>query len=342
MHDILDYSIEDLKDYISKLNQNKFISTQIFDWIYKKKVFDFNKMTNLSNPIRQHFNENFKINLLNIKNKQISKDTTKYLFELNDDNFIESVIMKHKYGISICVSSQIGCNMCCRFCESGRLKKIRNLTVGEMVNQILTAENNIYERISSVVIMGIGEPFDNYDNVIKFIKIINDKNGLNIGARHITVSTSGIIKCIEKYSNENLQTNLAISLHAPTDEIRDKIMPINKLYNIKSLINSINDYIKKTNRKVGLEYLLLKNINDSKKCAEDLINLVKGMNIYINLIEYNKTNNIEFESTSKEKIIEFYNILKNKNIDVSIRRKFGINIDGGCGQLSSQYLQDNT
>ena len=342
MYDIFDFSIIYLENYLLQINSNRFLSKQIYDWIYKKKIFDFDKMTNLSYSMRLHLKENFNLNLLKIKDKQISKGTIKYLFELNDGNFIESVIMKHSYGISICISSQIGCNMCCKFCESGRLKKIRNLTVGEMINQILTVENDINEKISSVVVMGIGEPFDNYDNVIQFIKIINNKNGLNIGARHITVSTSGLIKYIEKYSNENIQTNLAISLHAPTDEIRNKIMPINKIYNIKKLISSINDYIKKTNRKVGLEYLLLKNINDSKKCAEDLVDLVKGMNVYINLIEYNRTNNIDFEAASKQKVIEFYNILKNNNIDVSIRRKFGIDINGGCGQLSSKYIKNNT
>ena len=311
-------------------------------------------MSNLSLNLRQHFIENFNIKLLKIKEKQSSKDTIKYLFELEDGNFIESVIMKHNYGISICISSQIGCNMGCKFCESGRLKKIRNLKTYEMVSQILTIENDLNEnsllnnindknnikKISSVVVMGIGEPFDNYDNVLNFVKIINNKYGLNIGARHITISTSGIIKGIERYSKEKLQINLAVSLHAPNDEIRNKIMPINKAFNIKNLIEAIKNYIKITNRKVGLEYVLLKDINDSKQCAEDLVNLIKGMNVYVNLIEYNKTNNIDFKSTSKQKMIEFYNILKKNKIDVTIRRKFGENIDGACGQLRSKNIKN--
>ena len=335
MYSIFDYSIKNLEDYLLNINEKKYISQQIFEWIYKKKVLNFDKMSNLSLKLRQHFNENFNIDLLKIKKKQTTENTIKYLFELQDGNYIESVIMKHNYGISICISSQIGCNMCCKFCESGRIKKIRNLKISEMVSQILTIENDLSIKISSVVVMGIGEPFDNYDNVLNFIKIINNKYGLNIGARHITVSTSGIIKGIERYSKESLQINLAVSLHAPNDEIRNKIMPINKVFNIKNLIDSIKNYIKITNRKVGLEYVLLKDINDSKQCAEELVNLIKGMNVYVNLIEYNKTNNIDYESSSSQKISEFYNILKKNNIDVTIRRKFGENINGACGQLTN-------
>ena len=348
MDNIFDYSLKNLEDYLVNINEKKYIAQQIFKWIYQKKVFDFNKMSNLSLKLRQHFNDNFDAKLLKIKDKQTSKDTIKYLFELEDGNFIESVIMKHNYGISICISSQIGCNMGCKFCESGRLKKIRNLKTSEMVTQILTIENDLNEndnkniyKISSVVVMGIGEPFDNYDNVLNFVKIINNKHGLNIGARHITISTSGIIKGIEKYSKEKIQINLAVSLHAPNDEIRNKIMPINKAYNIKNLIDSIKNYIKITNRKVGLEYVLLKDINDSRQCAEELVKLIKGMNVYVNLIEYNKTNNIDFESSSKQTMLEFYNILKKNNIDVTIRRKFGENIDGACGQLRSKNIKNN-
>lgn len=341
MDNIFDYSLKNLEDYLVNINEKKYIAQQIFEWIYQKKVFDFNKMSNLSLKLRQHFTENFNVELLKIKEKQSTKDTIKYLFELQDGNFIESVIMKHNYGISICISSQIGCNMGCKFCESGRLKKIRNLKTSEMVSQILTIENDLLVKISSVVVMGIGEPFDNYDNVLIFVKIINSKYGLNIGARHITISTSGIIKGIERYSKEKIQINLAVSLHAPNDEIRNKIMPINKAYNIKNLIDSIKNYIKVTNRKVGLEYVLLKNINDSRQCAEELVKLIKGMNVYVNLIEYNKTNNIDFESSSKQTMLYFYNILKKNNIDVTIRRKFGENIDGACGQLRSKNIKNN-
>ena len=340
MEDILNLTIEEFEE-ILKLNKfPSYIYQQVYDWIFNKYIFDFDKMTNLNLKCREFLKNNYSIDLLDIVKKQNNKDTIKYLFKLTDENLIESVIMKHKYGTSICISSQIGCNMGCKFCESGRLKKIRNLSIGEMVNQILTVNNDtkdLNKKITSVVVMGIGEPFDNYDNVLNFIKIINNKYGFNIGARHITVSTSGIVKGIEKYSKEQLQINLAVSLHAPNDDIRNKIMPINKAYNVKILINSIKNYIEKTNRKVGIEYVMLKDINDSKKCAEDLVNLLKNMNIYVNLIEYNKTENTEFLPSDKQTLMNFYNILKKNNIDVCIRRSFGNNIDGACGQLKANF-----
>ena len=340
MEDILSLYKEKFEEILRINKYPTYIYKQVYDWIYNKNVFDFDKMSNLSLKLKEFFKGNYTLGLLNIVKKQNNNNTIKYLFKLKDGNLIESVIMKHKYGISVCISSQIGCNMGCKFCESGRLKKIRNLNINEMVNQILTINNDLKsfdKKITSVVIMGIGEPFDNYDNVLNFIKIINDKYGFNIGARHITVSTSGIIKGIEKYSKESLQINLAVSLHASNDEIRNKIMPINKAYNVKNLINSIKKYIEQTNRKVGIEYVLLKDINDSKKCAEELVNLLKNMNVYVNIIEYNKTENNEFSPSDKQTVLEFFNILKKNNIDVCIRRSFGNNIDGACGQLRANY-----
>ena len=247
--------------------------------------------------------------------------------------------MMHNYGNSICVSSQVGCNMGCAFCESGRLKKIRNLQTYEMVEQILLIENDLKIRLSSVVVMGIGEPFDNYDNIIKFLYIINDAKGLAIGSRHITVSSCGLVPKILEFANIPLQVNLAISLHAAYDELRNKLMPINRAYNIKTLINAIKKYYSKTNRRVTIEYVMLKDVNDSLDDAKKLANLLKGLNVYVNLIPYNETNHIEFKKTDKNKILKFGAYLQENNITVTIRKEFGSSIDAACGQLRSKEVE---
>ena len=244
--------------------------------------------------------------------------------------------MRHDYGNSICISSQVGCNMGCRFCESGRLKKVRNLTAGEMVEQILKVEEDINERITHVVIMGIGEPFDNYENFTRFVEIVNYQKGINIGSRHITVSTCGIIPKIKEFSEFPYQVNLAISLHAPNNEIRDMLMPINKVYPVQELIKEIRNYIKVTNRRVTFEYILLSGINDSSECANELCDLVKGLNCYINLIPYNETNNSGYKRSKKDTISNFYDIIKKRKINATIRREFGSNISAACGQLRSK------
>lgn len=248
--------------------------------------------------------------------------------------------MYHDYGISICVSSQVGCNMGCAFCESGRLKKERNLETYEIVEQILLIEEDIKQRISHVVVMGIGEPFDNYENVMNFIRIINHPKGLDIGSRHITVSTCGIVPKIETFMNDFNQVNLAISLHAPNDKIRNKIMPISKAYKLEELLNVLKKYIAKTNRRVTFEYIMLEGINDTKECAIELANILKGMNCYVNLIPYNETENIEFKRTKKMQILSFYDILKKNGINVTIRKEFGGKVDAACGQLRANHQHD--
>ena len=244
--------------------------------------------------------------------------------------------MNHLYGNSLCISTQVGCNMGCKFCESGRLKKVRNLETHEMIEQILLVEEECGKRISHVVIMGIGEPFDNYDNLIKFIEIINNPKGIELGSRHITVSTCGVVPKIKEFMKLPYQVNLAISLHAPNDEIRNTIMPINKVYPIPVLINTLKEYIQKTNRRVTFEYILLDQVNDTSECARELANLVKGMNCYINLIPYNETNNISYKRTKSENITNFYDILKKNKINVTIRREYGSKISAACGQLRSK------
>ncbi|MBE6160001.1 MAG: 23S rRNA (adenine(2503)-C(2))-methyltransferase RlmN [Lactobacillales bacterium] len=337
MKNIYDYTLEELEEYFISIGEKKFKAIQLFEWLYKKRVDDFDLMSNIKIDTLNKLKSEFEIGKLEIIKKQEDKDVVKYLFNLNDNNKVEAVLMLHDYGNSLCVSTQVGCNMGCSFCESGRLKKVRNLSTYEMVMQILKIEEDLNLRISHVVLMGIGEPFDNYDNVIRFIKIINSGKGIDIGARHITVSTCGIVPKIEEFIKDGNQINLAISLHAPNNEIRDKIMKINKVYKIEELIKVLKKYIEKTNRRVTFEYILLDNVNDSKECAIELSKLLKGMNCYVNLIPYNETSHIEYKKSSKEKIMNFYDTLKKNNINVTIRREFGSKVDAACGQLRANY-----
>ena len=337
MRNIYDLTLKEFEDYFISNNDKKFRATQIYDYLYKKRETDIDKMSNIGKTTKEMLKNDFDFFKLKIVKKQEDKGVKKYLFELKDKNYIESVVMYHDYGISICVSSQIGCNMGCAFCESGRLKKVRNLESYEIVEQILLVEEDIKTRISHVVIMGIGEPFDNYDNVLRFIKIINEGKGIDIGSRHITISTCGIVPGIEKFMNEEGQVNLAISLHAPNDVIRDKIMMINKAYNIKSLLDTVKKYIQKTNRRVTFEYILLENVNDSNECALELSKLLHGINCYVNLIPYNETENIGFKRTKNEQILKFYDILKKNKINVTVRKEFGSEVSAACGQLRSNF-----
>ena len=337
MNHIMNYQLSTLIDQFINLGLKKFNASQVFDWLYVKRDFDINNWSNISNETKTIINNNYVIDFIEIVKKQTDDLTSKYLFRLTDGNLIEAVLMHHDYGLSICVSSQVGCNMGCHFCESGRLKKIRNLETYEMVEQIILIEQDIKKRIDSVVIMGIGEPFDNYDNVMNFIRIINDQKGINIGARHITVSTCGLIPKIKKFMEEDLQVNLAISLHAPTNEIRSSIMEVNKVYSLDILIDTIRKYIARTNRRVTLEYVMLYNINDSLECANKLADLIRGMNVYVNLIPYNETSHLEFKKSPN--INAFYDQLKKRGINVTVRREFGGKIDAACGQLRSKEVK---
>ena len=330
-------TFDELEQYFLNKNDKKFKATQVFDWVYKKRINSFEEMRNVSKETIKTMNEDFYFKKLELIDRLEDVDVKKYLFKLSDGEKIEAVLMYHDYGTSICISTQVGCNMGCRFCESGRLKKVRNLEVYEMVTQILMVEEDIKSRISHIVLMGIGEPFDNYDNVIKFIDIVNSDKGLAIGSRHITVSTCGIVPKIIEFSNYDKQVNLAISLHAPNDNLRSSIMNINKVYPIKEVINAIKNYISKTNRRVTFEYIMLKDVNDSARDAKELSNLLKGINCYVNLIPYNETSHIEYKKSSNDAILKFYDVLKKNNIGVTIRREFGSNVKAACGQLRSHY-----
>ncbi len=336
MRNLLNLNILELENYFIEIGEKKFKATQVFEWLYIHHVYNIDEFSNLKKDIRERLKQDFNVDFIKIQKKEVGDDTEKYLFKLQDNEYVEAVLMKHDYGLSVCVSSQVGCNMGCKFCESGRLKKVRNLETYEMVEQILLIEKEIGTNIQSVVVMGIGEPFDNYDNVINFIKIINHPKGLQIGARHITVSTCGLVPKIDEFSNLDLQVNLALSLHAPTDEIRNKIMPINKVYNISQVMRAIKEYINKTNRRVTIEYVMLKGVNDSLDDAKNLASLLKGMNVYVNLIPYNETNNIEYKKSLN--VNEFKNTLLKLGINVTVRREFGGNISAACGQLRSKEV----
>ena len=336
MKNIYDLTYEEMEEYFLNIGSKKFHAMQLFTWLYEKRVESYSEVTNIKKELLDNISRDYSIDRLKIVSVEEDVDVSKYLFELYDGEHIEAVLMRHDYGNSVCISSQVGCNMGCKFCESGRRKKVRNLETYEMVLQILMIEKLLGERVSHVVVMGIGEPFDNYDNLCRFLKIINHPKGMAIGARHITVSTCGVVPKVLEFSEFPLQINLAVSLHAPNNEIRDKIMPINKAYPLEKLIPALKTYLERTNRRITFEYILLKDINDSTKCAEELSKLVKGINCYINLIPYNETENIGFKRTNTIQIMRFYDILKKNNVNVTIRKEFGGKISAACGQLRSK------
>ena len=342
MKNIKDYDLEDLKQELIELGEKAFRAEQIFKWLYVDKVKSFDEMTNLSLELREKLKANYNIcNFKILKKLESSDGTKKYLFDILDGNAIESVLMQYHYGKSICVSSQVGCKMGCKFCASTGIPFIRNLSSGEIVEQILAVEQDIGEKISNVVFMGIGEPLDNYNNVIKAIRILNNQKGLNIGARHISVSTSGIVPRIYDLAKENIQCTLSVSLHASNDETRSSMMPINNRYNIEELMKACKDYIKITNKRISFEYALARDNNDNLKDAKELVDLLKGMLCHVNLIPINKIENGKFTKSSNENIIKFRDYLNDHGIVATIRRELGSDIDAACGQLRRKNLNTN-
>jgi len=341
MKNIFNYTLDDLSVELVKNGFKKFNARQIYEWIYKKRVFNYEEMSNLSKKLRIFLSENFKFEQLAITSHQKSSDgTEKFLFELEDGNHIETVLMKHNYGNSVCVTTQLGCNIGCTFCASGLQKKKRDLQAYEIVLQVLKVSEITRERVSHVVVMGIGEPFDNYNNTMKFIDIINNPYGLEIGARHITVSTSGIVPKIKDFSKETKQVNLAISLHAPNDVVRSSIMKINNVYPIQEVIDSAREYVEKTNRRITFEYILLKGVNDELWHADELSNLLRGLNCYVNLIRYNSVQEFSYDGSSEEQAIKFHKRLLDRGITATLRREKGGDIDAACGQLRSKKINE--
>ena len=333
---IYDLTLNELEEYFLSIGEKKYRATQVFDWLYEKKVSSFSDMSNLSKEIILRLEKDFSLDRPVIVKEECDEGVSKYLFKLSDNEYIESVLMWHNYGLSLCISSQVGCNMGCSFCESGKRRKVRNLKASEMLLQIILVSEKIKMRISHIVIMGIGEPFDNFSNLLVFIENCTNHLGLNIGSRHITVSTCGIVPKIYEFADLKYQVNLAISLHAAYDELRDKLMPINKVYPLDEVIKAVKYYISKTNRRVTFEYIMLRGVNDSSDDALKLASLVKGLNAYINLIPYNEGSSDLYKRTKKEQIMKFYDIIKKEGVNVTIRREFGSKISAACGQLRSK------
>ena len=329
-----------LKEYFVQKGEKPFRASQIIEWVYRHRIASFDEITNMKKSVIEELKKDFYLPTLECETRQISKDgTQKFLFRLADGNLIETVLMQQEYGYSVCVTTEVGCNMNCCFCASGMKKKLRNLDTQEMVLQILMVAKLAEVRVSHVVVMGIGEPFDNYENVIRFLQIINHPLGLEIGARHITVSTCGVVPKIYEYSNFDLQVNLAISLHAPNNTLRDQLMPINKAYPIEELVKAIRYYIEKTNRRVTIEYILLKGVNDTIACADELATLLHGLNVYVNLIPYNEVQGKPYQRSSKEDMVAFFDWLKKRRINVQSRKEQGSDIDAACGQLRSKHMK---
>lgn len=336
---IKNYDLDDLKTKLEELGEKKYRAEQIFNWIYKEKVTSFDEMTNISMDLRNKLKENFDMHNFKIITKQESKDgTKKYLFDVLDNNAIESVLMQYKYGKTICVSTQIGCKMGCKFCASTGIKFARNLEAGEIVEQLLAIERDENVKISNLVFMGIGEPLDNYDNVMQAIRILNNPKGINMGARHISISTSGLVPKIYELADKNIQCTLSISLHSSTDEKRSEMMPINNKYNIAELMKACKYYIEKTNRRISFEYALAKDNNDNLEDAESLAKLLKGMLCHVNLIPINKIENGKYSKSTNENIIKFRDYLNSRGIVATIRRELGSDIDAACGQLRKKEV----
>ncbi|GIN38905.1 MULTISPECIES: 23S rRNA (adenine(2503)-C(2))-methyltransferase RlmN [Heyndrickxia] len=341
-------TIDQLTDWFLEHGQKKFRAQQVWEWLYKKRVKSFSEMSNINKDCIQLLEEHFNMHTLQLEIKQESKDgTVKFLFKLPDGNLIETVLMRQKYGLSVCVTTQVGCNIGCSFCASGILRKNRDLTSGEIVEQIMNVQLHLDEigkdeRVSHVVVMGIGEPFDNFTNLVTFLKNINSPKGLAIGARHITVSTSGLAPKIYEFADLDLQVNLAISLHAPNNELRTQIMKINRAYPLEKLMPAIDYYLEKTNRRITFEYILLNDVNDHKEEALQLAKLLQNKRhlAYVNLIPYNPVSeHIQYKRSTQESIMTFYDTLKKNGINCVVRQEHGTDIDAACGQLRSKQLK---
>jgi 23S rRNA (adenine2503-C2)-methyltransferase len=337
--DIKSMNLGELKKDMEELGEKAFRATQVYEWIHVKLVQSFDEMTNISEKLKEKLRERYNFTTLEIVDKQVSAQdgTAKYLFRLQDGNLIESVLMKYKHGNSVCISSQAGCRMGCKFCASTIAGLKRNLLPSEMLEQIYRIQRESGERVSNVVIMGTGEPFDNYDNVIRFLKLLTDEKGLHISARNITVSTCGIVPKIKEFADENMQVTLAISLHAPNNEKRKQMMPIANKYSIEELLDACRYFFEKTGRRITFEYSLADGVNDSEQDAAELISLVKGMNCHVNLIPINPVEELEFEGSAKKVAEKFKNKLEKSRINVTIRREMGRDIDGACGQLRRKF-----
>lgn len=331
--DLRSLTFTEIEDILVSMGEAKFRARQLYPAVFKYDSLD--EVTTLSKDLRAKLSQNYFIDSLETAQKQVSKKdgTVKFLFKLYDGNFIESVFMKYHHGNTLCVSSQVGCKMGCRFCASTIGGKVRNLSAGEIIGQIIAAQKETGERISNIVMMGIGEPLDNFENVVKFLKIVNSELSLNIGYRHISLSTCGIVPKIYELSKLDFPITLSVSLHAPFDDMRSQIMPVNKKYPLDTLVRAMKDYVKKTNRRISIEYSLIQGKNDTKECAKELVRLFSHGLFHINLIPVNNVRERDFKKTTKEATKEFADILNSRGLNATVRRELGSDIDAACGQL---------
>ena len=341
MQTIYDLNLKQMEEMLAQKGQKPYRAKQLFTWLYKKRVDDFAKMTDLPAALIETLQNEYTLQPMTEIERQVARDkTTKYLFEMNDGASVETVLMHFHFGESLCVSSQVGCNMGCTFCASGLLKKQRDLTAGEMAGQVMHVQKLLDEegkRLNNIVIMGTGEPFDNYDNVMRFCEIINSDHGLAIGARHITISTCGIVPKIREFAKGKYQYNLAISLHAPDDDLRSRLMPVNHAYPLDVLMDALKNYSQDNHRRLTFEYILLSGVNDSDAHAKELADLIRGMNAYINLIPYNQVDENGYRSVDEKKALHFYDVLMKHGVKATLRSRHGDDIDAACGQLRAKH-----
>ena len=341
MQTIYDFPLSKAEVMLAEHGQKPYRAKQLYNWLYRKRELEFSAMSDLPAGLIESLEQTYCTMPVKLLDKQVARDkTAKYLFELSDGSTIETVLMHFNFGKSVCVSSQVGCNMGCTFCASGLLKKQRDLTAGEMVGQIMYIQKEldaVNERVDNVVVMGTGEPFDNYDNVIDFCSVINSDHGLAIGARHITISTCGIVPKINEFAQGHYQYNLAISLHAPNDELRRKLMPVDHAYPLDTLMASLRSYSEENHRRLTFEYILLKGVNDSDEHAKELADLIRGMNAYVNLIPYNEVDENGYRTTDERTALRFYDVIMKHGVKATLRSKHGDDIDAACGQLRARH-----
>lgn len=344
MDDIRSLDLREMQQLAERMEEKTFRGKQLFQWVHGHQVSSWDEMSNLSVKFREKLAEEFVLNPLHIEKKQLSKkkDTAKYLFKLPDGNYIESVWMKYHHGNSVCISSQVGCRMGCTFCASTLSGLARNLSAGEMLSQIYEIQRETGERVSNVIVMGMGEPLDNYDNLIRFVKLLSDQDGIRISQRNITVSTCGLVDGIRKLMKEKLQITLAISLHAPNDDIRQQTMPVARRYSMDELLLACRDYFQETKRRITFEYSMIRGVNDSAEQAVELAGRLRGLNCHINLIPLNEVKERSCSRSRQADIERFKKILEKQGMNVTIRREMGSDIDAACGQLRQNYMNEET
>lgn len=344
MEDIRSLDLREMQQLAERMEEKSFRGKQLFQWVHGHQVSSWDEMSNLSVKFREKLAEEFVLNPLHIEKKQLSKkkDTAKYLFKLPDGNYIESVWMKYHHGNSVCISSQVGCRMGCTFCASTLSGLARNLSAGEMLSQIYEIQRETGERVSNVIVMGMGEPLDNYDNLIRFVKLLSDQDGIRISQRNITVSTCGLVDGIRKLMKEKLQITLAISLHAPNDDIRQQTMPVARRYSMDELLLACRDYFQETKRRITFEYSMIRGVNDSAEQAVELAGRLRGLNCHINLIPLNEVKERSCSRSRQTDIERFKKILEKQGMNVTTRREMGSDIDAACGQLRQNYMNEET